>query len=794
MEINSIQFEATERVKKLRQEIFLSKPKVCPERGVLYTEAYKANESQPIMRKRAAAYDHYLKNVTINIYEDELIVGHLGRERRSCPVFPEMATEWLEEELDIMDIRPYDPFEIKEDAKEKIRAIFPYWRGKTLAERMFAAMPDETKRVRLDAGAFAIGCHEESGLGHVLMDHERILRIGFREIIDKMKRKRAELDLTNTANLEKDLFYEAGILCLEAGIGLAHRYADCAMKQAAAEQNPDRKKELEEMAEICCHVPEYPARNFHEALQCVWFVQLLVQMESDGAAFTVGRLDQFVYPYLKMDLDRGIPKEDLQEILDAFWLKFAEMVKLYKTATAEVFSGFPMGENIIIGGIGKDGQEAVNELSYMCLDAHRHCRLYEPNFSVRINKNTSELFLTRVCENIKMGTGHPVIFNEDIGINSLVLRGIPLKEAREYAPIGCVENSVVDMWMRANGGYMSLAKLIELTVHNGICQLTKKQVGPQTGLLEDFKTFDEFIEAYKKQTQYFVKHFIIENNLVDEVHRELAPIPVVSALYDSCVESGKCVTQGGAKYNFTCPGAVGVANAADSMAAIKKLVFEEKRIDPKELRTALSNNFEGYETMRQLLIQGAPKYGNDIPYVDMLAREALDIYLDEIEKYGNGRGGRFVVGLTAITSNITFGKLAGATPDGRKAKEVLAEGASPAAGRDTHGPTASMKSVTKLDHVRLMKGMIYNQKFSLPVIDTPEGIHKFTQLLRGYCDLNGAQVQYNVISRDTLLDAQEHPDNYRDLVVRVAGYSAFYTELSKQVQDQIIRRTEFNSI
>ncbi|MHB1315753.1 MAG: glycyl radical protein [Christensenellales bacterium] len=794
MEINSIQFEATERIRKLRQDIFLSKPKVCPERAVLITEAYRQNEDQPIMRKRAIAFDHYLRNSTVNIYDGELIVGHMGRERRSCPVFPEMFTQWLEEELDTLDVRPYDPFEIKEDAKEKIRAVFPYWRGKTIGERIFAAMPGETRKARLEAGVFGVSAHEDSGLGHVIMDHERILAVGFREIIGKMKLKRAGLDLTKAENLEKDLFYEAGIKSLEAGIHLAHRYGDCAKEKAGAEKEPVRKKELEKIAEVCYRVPAYPARDFHEALQCVWFVQLLPQMETDGAAVTVGRLDQFMYPYFTMDRDAGIPQETLQELLDAFWLKFAEMVKLYKLAAAEVFSGFPMGENIIIGGMGKDGQESVNELSYMCLDAHRHCRLYEPNFSVRINKNTSELFLTRVCENIKMGTGHPVIFNEDIGINSLVMRGIPLGEARNYAPIGCVENSVVDMWMRANGGYMSLAKLVELTMHDGVCQLTKKQVGHQTGLLEDFKTFDDFFDAYRKQMQYFVNHFIIENNLIDNVHRELAPVPVVSSLYDSCVESGKCVTQGGARYNFTCPGAVGVANAADSMAALKKLVFEEKRIDPKELRMALAADYEGYEPIRQMLIQGAPKYGNDIPYVDLLAREVLDMYMDEIEKHSNGRGGRFVVGLTAITSNITFGKLAAATPDGRKNREVLAEGASPAAGRDTHGPTASMKSVTKLDHVRLMKGMIYNQKFSLPVIDTPEGIHKFTQLLRSYCDLGGAQVQYNVISRDTLLDAQAHPDQYRDLVVRVAGYSAFYTELSKQVQDQIIRRTEFSYI
>lgn len=794
MEIKSIEFEATDRVKRLREQIFKSKPKVCPERALIITKVYQEHEKEPILRKRAIALDQILRNISCPIFEDELIVGNYGGERRSCPVFPEMSIQWLEDELDSLSTREQDQFEITEEAKNKLRSIFPYWKGKTINDRIFAELPEDTKRARLESGAFSVGAHEDTGLGHVLMNHEKVLRSGFRGIINEIKAARNCLDLTKTENLSKDLFYEAAIICLEAGIAWANRYADNAVKQLENTKDEKRRHELKKIIEVCRHVPESPARDFHEALQCVWFVQLLAQLETDGASITVGRLDQFVYPYLKKDLEKGVSKADLQEILDCFWLKFAEMVKLYKLSTAQLLAGFPMGQNIIIGGIDENGMEAVNDLSYMCLDAHRHCRLNEPNFSVRVSTVTSEKFMRLVCENIKMGTGHPVVFNEEVGINSLLAQGIPLKEARNYAPIGCVENSVFEMWMRANGGYLSLGKLIELAIHGGQCQLTKKQVGPKTKPLKEMQCFNELLYAYKKQAEFFVRHLVIENNVIDVVNSEFMPIPFVSSLFDSCVESGKDVTAGGAKYNFTCPGLVGVANAGDSLEAVKKLVFDEKRIDADKLQEVLSGNFEGAENIRQMLINEAPKYGNDVCEVDLLARKAVDIIMDELDKYTNARGGRFAAGLTAITANISFGRLAGALPDGRKAYSALAEGASPMMGNDRSGPTASMKSVSRLDHTRLMKGIIYNQKFSLPVLDGYDRLPKFIQMLRGYLDLGGAQVQFNVVSKDTLLDAQKHPENYRDLVVRVAGYSAFFTELSKEVQDLIILRTEYSSI
>ena len=794
MEIQSIEFEATQRVKRLREAVFSARPKVCAERAAIVTEVYRATDDLPPLLRRARCLMEVLSRITCPIFPDELIVGQYGSKRRSCPVFPEMSTRWLEEELDTLTTRDYDRFELDDETREKLLAIFPYWHGRTLSERLFAQMPEETRRVRMEAGVFSVSAHEDTGLGHVIMHHEKILKRGLRDIIREVEEKRAALDLSDTQDMERDLFYRAAVICLKAVIVWAHRYAETAKRQAEAEADPARREELMGIYETCMRVPEYPARSFQEALQCVWFIQLAAQIETDGAAVTVGRLDQFAYPYLKADLDAGADKAKMQEVLDCFWLKFAEMVKLYKLATARILAGFPMGENIIIGGIDANGCESVNALSYMCLDAHRHCRLYEPNFSVRISSTTSERFLRCVCENLRMGTGHPVIFNEDIGIQTLVAHGIPLKEARNYAPIGCVENSVVDMWMRANGGYISLGKLVELAIHDGKCQMTGRQVGPHTGLLEEHHSFEDFQRAYREQAAYFIHHNVIENNLIDVVNREIMPIPLVSILYDSCVESGRDVTAGGARYNFTCPGLVGVANAADSMEAIRKFVYEDRLIDPAELRRALSRNFEGCETLRLRLINDAPKYGNDVLEVDLLARFAVDVCLDELEKYENARGGRFTAGLTAITANIGFGALAGATPDGRLAGTPLAEGCSPSAGRDCHGPTASMESVARVDHVRLMKGLIYNQKFAANALDKRDDLGKFVQMLRGYCDIHGAQVQFNVVSRQTLLDAQKHPENYRDLVVRVAGYSAFYTELSAEVQQQIILRTEYQGV
>lgn len=794
MEIGSIEFEPSDRVRRLREAVFSARPKVCAERAVIVTEVYRNTEEMPPLLRRARCLWEIMSRITCPIFPDELIVGQYGSMRRSCPVFPEMSTQWLEEELDTLATRDYDRFELSSEARQQLLEIFPYWRGRTLSERLFAQMPEETRKVRMEAGVFSVGAHEDTGLGHVIMHHEKILKRGLRDIIREVEEKRAHLDLSIAENMEKDMFYRASVTSLEAVILWAHRYAETAKRQAEMEKDEVRRAELMRIHETCMRVPEYPARNFMEALQCVWFIQLAAQIETDGAAVTVGRLDQFAYPYLKADLDAGIDKADLQEVLDCFWLKFAEMVKLYKLATARILAGFPMGENIIIGGTDAEGCEAVNALSYMCLDAHRHCRLYEPNFSVRISSTTSEKFLRRVCENLKMGTGHPVIFNEDIGIQTLVAHGIPLKEARNYAPIGCVENSVVDMWMRANGGYISLGKLMELAIHDGKCQLTGRQVGPHTGLLEDHKDFESLKEAYRRQAEFFVYHNVVENNLIDVVNREIMPIPLVSILYDSCMESGKDVTNGGARYNFTCPGLVGVANVADSLAAIRKFVFEEKSMDAETLRKVLSDDFAGSEALRMHLINDAPKYGNDILSVDLLARFAVDVCLDELEKYQNARGGKFTAGLTAITANIGFGALVGATPDGRLARSPLAEGCSPSAGRDHHGPTASMESVARVDHVRLMKGLIYNQKFSANALDRQEDVGKFVNMLRGYCDIHGAQVQFNVVSRETLIDAQKHPENYRDLVVRVAGYSAFYTELSAEVQEQIILRTEYQSV
>lgn len=790
MEIQSLQCEATPRVKALREEVFRAKPKVCAERAVLVTEAYREFAHQPIMLKRAMTLDKVLRNISTPIFDDELVVGHLASMRRSCPVYPEMDVGWLEEELDTLSTRAYDQFEITEEVKGTLRELFPYWKDKGLRDKVFAAMPEETRKGRLESGVFSVTAHEETGLGHVLLPHERILREGLRAVIGRIEAARANLNLSLAEDIDKEHFYHAQLICLKAAIAWANRYADEAQRQAETATAP-RKQELERIAEACRRVPEHPARNFLEALQCIWFLQLVPQLETDGVAITVGRLDRFGHPYVKRELEQGRPLGELQEELDCFWLKFAEMVKLYNLESAQVTSGFPMGQNIIVGGTDERGRDIENDLTWMCFEAHRHCRLYEPNFSVRISKNSSERFLNVLCENLRMGTGHPVVFNEDIGINTLLSYGIPLNEARNYAPIGCVENTVTEMWMRSNGGYFCVAKVLELTVHDGVCQMTGRQVGPKTGLLEDLGTFEAFFEAYRQQTAYFVRLLASENNVIDLVHSRLVPIPFVSALYDSCIESGKCVTQGGAKYNFTCPGGVGVANLADGLAGIKKLVYDENRVPAKVMREALAADFEGHEDIFRMLQDEVPHYGNDIEYVDALARLGVDAYLDELDKQQNSRGGRFVAGLTAITANISFGKKVAATPDGRKAGTPLTEGISPSPGRDVKGPTAAMCSVSRLDHTRIMKGVIYNQKYNPSMLRDREGINKFSDLLRGYCDLGGAQVQFNVVDRETLLEAQKHPDQYRDLVVRVAGYSAFYTELSREVQEQIIIRTEF---
>ena len=781
-----------ERCQRLRNRVISARSHICIERARLITQSYRETENEHILIRRAKAFDRILRNMSVYILDDELIVGHQSSKQRSAPLFPDFAVEWVDQEIDTFETRPQDRFVVPEEVKKEFREeIVPYWKGRTLFDRVCSHLTDEIRLQRYEAGVFSVGLHEDGGLGHVLLDYEKVLKRGFGGIKREIQGKIAALKSWDPESLKKKLFYDSCIMMCDSAIAFAGRYAVEARRLAADEKNAKRKAELLRIAANCEKVPEHPAESFHEALQSFWFAQLLPQIYDNGVSITPGRFDQYMYPYYAGDIEKGVlTKEEAQELLEALWVKFTEPIKVYRAIDAAFHAGYPMGQNLVIGGVGPDGQDATNDLSYRCLEAHCHMLLMQPNFSVRLHKKTPYEFLIRVCEAIRMGNGMPQLVNDENFIPSLTNIGVTLREARDYAPVGCVEVTPKHTWGRCNGGYFNITKIVELALNNGVCRITGKQVGPKTGDPKEFKSFNDFIEAYKIQMDYSVKMLVALDNIVDMVHEDLMPVPLNSILIEDCIENGRDVTSGGARYNWTGPLGVGIANAGDSFMAIKKAVFDDKTITMAELVDALNNNYEGKEDLRQYLINKVPKYGNDEPEVDNLVKLATDIFFDALLGHKTYRGGPFVAALLPVASYVAFGLSTGATPDGRKAAQPLADGISPANGMDSKGPTAVFKSVSCIDHVRCPNGVIFNQKFSPGPLSTPEGLKKFASLVRSYINLGGGHIQFNIVSAKTLRDAQKNPQKYRGLVVRVAGYSAFFHELAREVQDSIISRTE----
>ncbi len=782
-----------ERNQRLRENIINAKPLLCIERAQLVTESYKQTEGMCIEMRRALAFDHILSNMKILIFPEELIVGNQAEAQRSAPLFPELAVEWIREELDDFTDRPQDPFYTSDEVKRIfLEEIYPYWKGKTLSDRVMEQMSEEMKLQRFDAQVFSLGLHEEGGLGHVLFDYEQLIKYGFRGFIDQIKEKIASLDPTKPDTLSKKRWYEATIICLEAEIKYAHRLADEAARQAAEETDEIRKAELERLAAMLHKVPEYPADTFYEALQSMWIPQITSQIYDNGVSITPGRVDQYLYEIYEKDIREGrATKAQQQEVLECFWMKLTEAIKIYRLADCKIHAGFPMGQNLVIGGVTPEGDDATNDLSYRCLEAHKHMHLMQPNFSVRMHKNTPEDFLQSVIEAIKVGNGMPQIDNDEAFIPALMNIGVSAEIARDYAPVGCVEINPKRTWGRVNGGYFNLAKPAELALTDGFDNISGKQVGPHTGKPEDLKTFEDVLHAFEEQVSYATALLVAENQIIDQVHAEMDPVMLVSSFVGGCIESGTDVTRGGAEYNWTAPLGLGVANACDILYSVKKTVFDDKMFTMQEIVDAMNTNYEGKEDMRQYLLNKVPKYGNDVPEVDCFARYASDVWFDALEGFEGYHGGPFVGSFVPVAANVAFGYYTGATPDGRLSGTILADGISPSNGMDHNGPTAAMKSISKLNHLRIPNGVIYNQKFNPSAVATPEGTTKFAKLIRTYINLGGGHVQFNMITADQMKEAQEKPQEYKSLVVRVAGYSAFFNELSRPVQDSIITRTEY---
>ena len=834
----------TERIPKLVAHLYAKMPEIESARARLITESYKATEDKPVIMRRALAFAHILDNIPIIIREDELVVGSTTIAPRGCQTYPEFSYKWLEAEFETVAERKADPFYIAEETKRELLAADAYWEGKTTSDLATALMTEETRKA-IEHNIFTPGNYFYNGVGHVTVQYDKVLAMGYRGITHEIQE---ELDRCNPGDGDyctKSQFLKAAIISCEAVIRYAHRYAELAKKEAAACSDPVRKQELQQIAANCARVPEHGAATFHEACQSFWFVQQLLQLESSGHSISPGRFDQYMYPYYKKDLEAGrLTRESAQELIDCIWVKLNDLNKCRDAASAEGFAGYSLFQNLIVGGQDKEGLDVTNDLSFMCITASKHVFLPQPSLSIRVwNKSPHELLL-KAADLTRTGIGLPAYYNDEVIIPSLLSRGLTLEDARDYNIIGCVEPQKAgktEGWHDA--AFYNMCRPLELVFSNGWDKGEKISI--ETGAVEEMTTFEEFYDAYKKQMDYNISLLVNADNAIDVAHATRCPLPYLSCMVDDCIKRGKTVQEGGAVYNFTGPQGFGIANMADSLYAIKKLVFDEKKVTLAEYKRALAMNYgQGFDAVSageivteilkeirnnlpetdrngmtldeariadmiaavmnaelpeeekkrykdlRAMIDEVPKFGNDNEEVDMFARDVAYTYTKPLLKYRNPRGGQFQAGLYPVSANVPLGAQTGATPDGRLAHTPVADGVSPSAGKDVYGPTAAANSVSKLDHGIASNGTLFNQKFHPTALSGEKGLENFVALIRSYFDQKGSHMQFNVVDRETLLDAQAHPEKYAHLVVRVAGYSALFTTLSKSLQDDIIRRTE----
>ncbi|MCD8218563.1 MAG: glycyl radical protein [Clostridiales bacterium] len=834
---NTAKVPKSERIPRLVEHLFAKMPEIESARAVLITESYCQTEDRPEVMRKALAFVHILDHIPIIIRPEELIVGSTTLVPRGCQTYPEFSYEWLEAEFDTVATREADPFYISDQAKQEIAEADRYWKGRTTSELATAYMAPETLKA-MEHNMFTPGNYFYNGVGHITVQYEKVLAVGFEGI---MAETQAELDACSVGDADyatKHIFLESVLISCAAAIRYAQRYAALAAQEAESCGDPKRREELLTIAANCARVPAKGAESFWEACQSFWFVQQLIQIESSGHSISPGRFDQYMYPYYKKELDAGtLTREFAQELIDCVWVKLNDLNKCRDGESAKGFAGYSLFQNLVVGGQNEEGLDVTNDLSFMCIDATAHVFLPQPSLSVRVWNGSPQDFLLRAAELTRTGIGFPAYYNDEVIIPSLMSRGLPLEEARDYGIIGCVEPQKAGKTMGwHDAAFYNMCRPLELVFSNGVdCG---EQIGPQTGDVEQMQTFEEFYEAYRTQQNYFISLLVNADNAIDQAHADRAPLPFLASMVDDCIKRGKTCEQGGCVYNFTGPQGFGIANVADSLYAVKQLVYDERKVSMRDLKKALAFNFgktdeplvvaqvagdvarefvsQGVtpapklvaETSRQIIaasvtpeerekfedirrmIGEVPKYGNDDEVVDHFAREAAYTYTRPLLNYRNPRGGQFQAGLYPVSANVPLGACTGATPDGRYAGMPVADGVSPGAGRDTQGPTAAANSVSALDHGIASNGTLLNMKFHPSALSGDTGLENFVSLIRTYFDRKGMHMQFNVVPRETLLDAQEHPENYRHLVVRVAGYSALFTTLSRSLQDDIIRRTE----
>lgn len=790
----------TPRMAAYRESVLEQKPYIDAQRAVLATEAYKKNLHQPAVMKRALMLKNILEHMDIYIEDETILAGNQSSVNRGAPVFPEYTMKFILDELDLFEKRDGDVFYITEETKAQLRAIAPFWENNNLRARGEALMPEEMQ-VYMDTGFFGMEGKLNAGDAHIVVDYADLLRLGLKDFERRTKEYKDSLDLTKPDSIDKYQFYKAVLITIEAVRTFAGRYAALAREKAGTADEP-RRAELLEIARICDKVPYEPAETFREAVQSVWFIQLILQIESNGHSLSYGRFDQYAWPYLEADLAAGrTTEEEAVELLTNLWIKTLTVNKVRSQAHTFSSAGSPMYQNVTIGGQTPDGRDAVNRLSFLVLRSIGQTRLPQPNLTVRYHRSINQAFMDEALEVMKLGTGMPAFNNDEVIIPSFIEKGVKKEDAYDYSAVGCVETAVPGKWgYRCTGmSYMNFPRILLMAMNRGVDMTSGKRFTKDYGDFRNMQSFDELMQAWDNTVRELTRASVIVENAIDLASEREVPDILCSTLTRDCLGRGKTIKEGGAVYDFISGLQVGIADMADSLAAIKTLVFEEKKITAGQLMDALENDFAGPEgeQIRRLLINEAPKYGNDDDRADLLVVDAYASYIDEMKKYPNTRYGRGPVGgiryagTSSISANVGQGYGTMATPNGRHARQPLAEGCSPAHSMDKNGPTAVFKSVSKLPTHEITGGVLLNQKVTPALLSTAENTKKLELMIRAFFNrLEGYHVQYNVVDRATLIDAQKHPEKHRDLIVRVAGYSAFFNVLSRATQDDIIERTE----
>ncbi len=788
--------EVSSRVKNLREKVINATPEVCLERAWLMTESSKETEGQPEVIRRAKALEKILSEMSIGIDDGELIVGKATSKVRGGPLLPEIQWGWYLEEMDTISTRDWDRFApLTKDYKEKMKQFLPYWKGKSLYDKWQSMCPGNSLKLVNVAVASSAFCSINANLAHFGIDGS-VLTKGLTAIKKEVEEELKKLDPASEKDFEKQLFLKAVSITLESVPHFAKRYSELANSLAFKEKNIGRKVELERIVEICRRVPANPATGFYEALQSLWFLYIALMIEAWGYGIGFGRPDQYLYPFYKNDIEKGIlTKEEARELIELLYIKLNAVLTPQGSEAVKTFAGFAIWANITLGGITKDGKDAVNELTYLFLDAEENVRLMSEDLIIRIHKSNPDAYVMRAVEVLRTLRGKFKFVSDEMTTKQLIRDGKPVEYARDYIMAGCVTPTIPGFSHDIPGGLLNLPLMLELALNNGVWRLTGEQIGPKTGDPRKFKSYSELWNAYKQQVEALIPIAVSLRNVDRKLYAEYCPTPFQSAFYPRCIKRGTDVTNGGTvPYASQALMAVGAPNVGDALAAIKKGVFEDKRFSMDRLIAALDKNFASEGEVLHIL-ESCPKYGNDDDYVDSIMCEIVDHFSAEINKYESLPGIVGNAAALALTSNIPLGQIVGALPDGRRAGVPFADGGiSPCQGRNISGPTSTLRSVAKINHEKLSGGCVLNMRFNPDALQNESKRKKFSSLIRTFFETGGSFVQFNIVDTETLKDAQRNPIEYRDLLVRVSTYSAYFVELSKELQDDIIARLEVQGV